>query len=75
MYLQEAGVRREVIGTLAGFGLCHDYTTGLQSAKKVAEHKKIRHVCRSESSETFCNALQTSDAVQARDFADEAQPN
>jgi hypothetical protein len=40
-YLIGSGVKRHVIETLAGFGLCHGYKHGNRLMAKVAQHEKV----------------------------------
>ena len=40
-YLIGSGVKRRVIETLAGFGLCHSYKQGNRLMKQVAEHEQV----------------------------------
>jgi hypothetical protein len=40
-YLIGSGVKRQVIETLAGFGLCHSYKQGNRLMSQVAQHEKV----------------------------------
>ena len=42
VYLQGSGVKRRVVNTLAGLGVCNSYKAGRNLMKQIAERAEVR---------------------------------